>query len=239
MNFKNVANKVLVNKLRSQLIIALLFVSAGLFLSSHSFFESFNQDWIDQHVRNNGVAGIVIFFAIGVVVSGVGGPRQMVAFLGGYAFGFANGTIISTLSVTLSCFISFMLSRYFARSYVNQRFTHKVARVNHFVTHKPIAKTIVIRLLPVGNNLITNVVGGLTRVKARYFVLGSGIGYIPQMAIFALMGKGVVVQSAWKIALSVLLFLLSTIWSMYLYRQYRAQRKRDKNVPAESPAELT
>jgi uncharacterized membrane protein YdjX (TVP38/TMEM64 family) len=69
---------------------------------------------------------------------------------------------------------------------------------------------------------VTNLIAGVTAVKARYFVLGSVIGYIPQMAIFALMGKGVVVMSAWKIGLSILLFFISSALSVWLYRQYKA-----------------
>jgi uncharacterized membrane protein YdjX (TVP38/TMEM64 family) len=85
-----------------------------------------------------------------------------------------------------------------------------------------VVKTIVIRLLPIGNNLVTNLIVGVTAVKARYFIFGSLIGYIPQMAIFALMGKGVVVLSVWKIGLSIVLFIISSALSVRLYRQYKA-----------------
>jgi uncharacterized membrane protein len=59
------------------------------------------------------------------------------------------------------------------------------------------------------------------------FVIGSFIGYLPQMAIFALMGKGIVVLSAWKIILSVVLFVISAVLSLRLYKQYKAARLLD------------
>ena len=56
------------------------------------------------------------------------------------------------------------------------------------------------------------------------------IGYIPQMAIFALMGKGIVVQSYWKIALSVGLLGVSALLSIYLYKQFKAGALNNDNV---------
>lgn len=217
-----------VRVVKSKLLVVILFISMGLLVSTHSSFESFNENWIDQQVRNNGWQGILYFVGFGVVFSLVGGPRQLVAFLGGYAFGFVNGTLLSTLAITFSCLLSFSLARYLGREFFNRKFSKKVQSVNRFLAVNPVSKTIIIRLLPIGNNLITNMVGGLTQVKARSFVLGSSIGYIPQMAIFALMGKGIVVQSFWKISISVILFLVSSIWSVYLYRNYRRQRALER-----------
>ena len=90
--------------------------------------------------------------------------------------------------------------------------------------------TIVIRLMPFGNNLATNLIAGVSHVPARLFITGSMIGYIPQMAIFALMGKGIVVQSYWKIALSVGLLGVSALLSIYLYKQFKAGALNNDNV---------
>ena len=122
----------------------------------------------------------------------------------------------------MGCVLSLFFARIVIRPFVNRRFPHRIIKINDFLSVRPLVKTIVIRLLPIGNNLVTNLIAGVTAVKARYFVLGSVIGYIPQMAIFALMGKGVVVMSAWKIGLSILLFFISGALSVWLYRQYKA-----------------
>ena len=203
----------------------LLLLLCGLFgwgLSSHPIFESLNKQWIDLHVRNNGLQGVVYFMLIGALVTAIGCPRQLVAFLGGYAFGFVNGALLSTLGVGMGCVLSLFFARIVIRPFVNRRFPNRIIKFNDFLSVRPVVKTIVIRLLPLGNNLVTNLIAGVTAVKARYFVLGSVIGYLPQMAIFALMGKGVVVLSVWKIGLSIVLFFISSVLSVRLYREYRA-----------------
>ena len=194
----------------------------GWVISSNSMFESLNEQWIDLHIRSNGLQGVLYFMLIGALVTSIGCPRQLVAFLGGYAFGAVNGALLSTLGVGMGCVLSLYFARIVIRPFVNRRFPNRIIKINDFLSVRPVVKTIVIRLLPIGNNLVTNLIAGVTAVKARYFVLGSLIGYVPQMAIFALMGKGVVVMSVWKIGLSIVLFIISSALSVRLYREYRA-----------------
>ena len=160
----------------------------GMLLSSNSMFDALNERWIDLHIRNNGLQGVFYFILICTLVTSVGCPRQLVAFLGGYAFGAVNGAIFSILGITLSCLLTLYVARVAIRPFVNRHYPHRVVKVNQFLGVRPLVKTIIIRLLPIGNNLVTNLVAGVTAVKARYFILGSFIGYIPQMVIFALMG---------------------------------------------------
>lgn len=207
---------------RKGLLFLLLCGLFGWVISSNSMFESLNEQWIDLHIRSNGLQGVLYFMLIGALVTSIGCPRQLVAFLGGYAFGAVNGALLSTLGVGMGCVLSLYFARIVIRPFVNRRFPNRIIKINDFLSVRPVVKTIVIRLLPIGNNLVTNLIAGVTAVKARYFVLGSLIGYVPQMAIFALMGKGVVVMSVWKIGLSIVLFIISSALSVRLYREYRA-----------------
>ena len=187
-----------------------------------------NKNWVDVHIRNSGYNGMLVYVAIGACATALAAPRQLIAFLGGYAFGFGVGCVLSTVAVTFGCIISFTIARVLARPLVERRFAHKVRRVNLFLAQSPFTKTIIIRLLPVGNNLVTNLVAGVCQVKAVPFVSGSMLGYIPQMAIFALMGKGVVVLSVWKMLLSAVLFVISALLSVRLYKQYKASGITDE-----------
>lgn len=185
---------------------------------------AFNQDWVDANTRHNGFTGIAYFIGMAAALTAIGLPRQLTAFLAGYAFGFGEGLIYSIAGTTLSCAGVFWLSRLFARNALRKRYAGKVTKLDAFVAIKPFLMTIVIRLMPFGNNLATNLIAGVSHVPARIFVTGSMIGYIPQMAIFALMGKGILVQSYWKIALSVGMLGLSTLLGLYLYKLYKAER---------------
>ena len=81
--------------------------------------------------------------------------------------------------------------------------------------------TIIIRFLPVGSNFLTNLAAGATGIPLVPFLLGSAIGYVPQMAVFSLMGTGVDVGVGWQITLGIVLFGVLTVLGLWVYGRYR------------------
>ena len=96
-----------------------------------------------------------------------------------------------------------------------------MALVDAFVREKFFLKIITLRFLPFGTNLATNLAAGATDVSIRPFALASFIGFIPQMAIFALSGQGVSVGSTTQIVVAGILFLISLVIGGYIYQQRR------------------
>ena len=85
--------------------------------------------------------------------------------------------------------------------------------------------TLLIRLLPLGSNLVTNLVAGVSSVWATAFITGSMVGYVPQTVIFALLGSGISLEPELRITLSTVLFVLSGALGYYLYRRYKQDKK--------------
>ena len=81
--------------------------------------------------------------------------------------------------------------------------------------------TFIIRSLPVGNNLMTNILAGVSRIPALPFFAGSCLGYIAQNFIFALLGSGVRVEPFWRTAISAGLFVVASLLGLWLYRRYK------------------
>jgi uncharacterized membrane protein YdjX (TVP38/TMEM64 family) len=204
------------------MILLTICILGGAIVANNMVFQSFNENWIDAHIRNNGFTGMLLFLGLGATATALGSPRQLLAFFGGYAFGFINGALLSTLATGLGCVLSMYFARFAVRKQIKRRYPKKITAIDRFLAKSPFTKTIVIRLLPIGNNLVTNLVAGVSHVSGLSFVLGSLIGYLPQMAIFALMGKGVIVLSVWKVVLSIALFIISSLLSVRLYKQYKA-----------------
>jgi uncharacterized membrane protein YdjX (TVP38/TMEM64 family) len=100
-----------------------------------------------------------------------------------------------------------------------------------------VRKTIIIRLLPLGSNVITNLLAGTTSVKPSAFFIGSAIGYIPQMIIFALLGKGLFIGSGLKITVSIGLLLISSYMSVSLYKKYRRNGAKHADFPLQDLAQ--
>jgi uncharacterized membrane protein YdjX (TVP38/TMEM64 family) len=76
----------------------------------------------------------------------------------------------------------------------------------------------------VGSNVVTNLIAGVSRIPRPAFFLGSLVGYLPQTLIFALAGSGLTVGSRWQLGLSILLFVVSGLLGVRLYRKLRHGR---------------
>jgi uncharacterized membrane protein YdjX (TVP38/TMEM64 family) len=207
---------------------------AGFLLS-----KGMNEDWIDAHVRGQGLSGWLIFISVGGLCAAVGFPRQVISFLGGYAFGVVKGTTIAVLATGTGCLLTFFYARFFGRAFIQRKFPRKIKRIDDFLKDSPFAMTLLIRLLPVGNNMLTNAAAGVSGVHPAAFIFGSFVGYIPQTIVFALAGSGITLDPFWRISLSVILFIVSGLLGVYLYRRYRQGKTLGRDIETQLSGDAT
>jgi uncharacterized membrane protein YdjX (TVP38/TMEM64 family) len=183
-------------------------------------------DWVDAYVRDDGVRGEVVFILAAALATGVGVPRQSVAFLGGYAFGTVVGTGLALLAQLLGCALGFLWARAVGRGWaerrLNGRFGPRLRPLVETLRHNPFSSTLALRLLPVGNNLALNLLAGLSGIALWPFLAASALGYLPQTIIFALLGKGVRVDGTWQMVLAAALLAVSVGLGLWLLRRQRA-----------------
>jgi uncharacterized membrane protein YdjX (TVP38/TMEM64 family) len=206
------------------------FVALGYLVKATGLSGLFDEAWIDAEIRGRGLSGEALFLAVGAVLTALGFPRQAVCFLGGYAFGFDLGTVLSLAASVGGCVLAFLYARLLGRSFVQGRFPDRIRRIDDFLRANPFSMTLLVRLLPVGSNVVTNLAAGVSGVRALPFLAGSLIGYVPQTAIFALLGSGIHFDPMMRIAASVALFVVSGMVGVYLFRRYRKSGALDRDV---------
>jgi len=203
------------------LVFLATLAAIGWVLESGLAQEMLSESWIDARVRGQGASGELLFVAMGGVATALAVPRHIVSFLGGYAFGLGLGTALALAATELGCVLSFYYARAVGRPLAAKRLGARVRRIEDFLAANPFAMTLLIRLLPVGNNLATCLAAGVSRVPARPFLLGSLVGYLPQTFVFTLAGSGVEVGGAARFALAAAFFVASGAIGIGLYRRYR------------------
>ncbi len=212
------------------LVLIVTLVAVGVLIRKTGIIDGVDKNWIDQTVRGQGLAGIAIFMVVGAAFTGIGFPRQLIAALAGYAFGIVAGTFFATLATVIGCAGATLYARFMGRGFVQARFPDRAQMIDDFLRDNPFKMTLIIRLLPVGSNIATNLAAGVTSVPLLWFLLGSALGYIPQTLIFALVGKGVRIDSVWQISASVVLFIISGILGAHLFHKYRSNRVLDDEI---------
>ncbi|MFH1912724.1 MAG: VTT domain-containing protein [Pseudomonadota bacterium] len=185
-----------------------------------------NTQWFNDHVLGTGPMSVVIFVVVGAMFTAVGLPRQVIGFLGGFAFGIVGGTLLSTLGAGLGCALAAGYARWGGREFVARKLGERIRRVDGFLSHRPFRTALAIRFFPFGSNGLTNLAAGVSAIPLAPFILGSTIGYIPQNFIFALFGAGMNKDSTTGMALSIgmgVVLFVGSIWmGTAVYRSYRA-----------------
>ena len=215
------------------LVTIIALIAIGVLMHKTGIIDGVDEHWVNRTIRGHGLSGILIFIIAGAVFTGIGAPRQAIALMGGYAFGAAAGTVYAVIATVIGCIGAVLYARFMGRRFVQKKFPDRVQKIDDFLRDNPFKMTLIIRLLPVGSNLATNLVAGVTSVSLFWFLLGSALGYIPQTLIFALIGKGVRIDGPWQITASVILFIISGIMGAHLFHKYRRNRAFDDDIERE------
>lgn len=211
------------------LILMASLLAIGWAVEASGLFHRIDEHWVDEEIRGNGL-GWLIYVAIAGGAMAVGLPRQAACFGAGYAFGLGEGILLAEAASGLGCLLSFSYARLLGRDLVRHRFAERLIRLDEFLKGHPMSMAMLIRLLPVGNNLITNLLAGVSSVSLLPFLAGSLIGYLPQTVIFVLLGSGIHVQPLWRTGISVALFIASGVLGVVLYRRMRQGRSFDGSL---------
>ena len=183
--------------------------------------------WFNDHVLGAGPLSVLIYLAVGTAFTAAGLPRQLIAFLGGFAYGVVGGTVLSTLATGLGCAVCAGFARWGGRDFVARKLGGRLMHLDGFLRHRPFRTTLALRLFPLGSNGLTNLAAGISSIPLMPFILGSMAGYVPQNMIFALFGAGMNRESTMGVALSVsmgVVLFAGSIWiGLAVYRSYRRE----------------
>lgn len=186
-------------------------------------------EWFNDHVLGTGPLSVLIFLAVGGVFTAVGLPRQLIGFLGGFAFGALGGTLLATVGSGLGCAMAAGYARWGGREFVARRLGSRIRRLDGFLRHRPFRTALAIRFFPLGSNVLTNLAAGVSAIPLLPFITGSTVGYIPQSFIFALFGAGMQKESTTGIAVTVtmaVVLFVASIWiGTAVYRSYKNEAR--------------
>jgi uncharacterized membrane protein YdjX (TVP38/TMEM64 family) len=166
--------------------------------------------------------GRTAFVILSMLFTAIGGPRQAVAFFAAYFFGLAEGFLIALASTVLGSLLAVAAGASF-REEARRFIRGKLDIALQMWGRNAFMITLLIRLLPVGSNLVTNLAAGAMGIPLLGFLAGSAVGYTPQTLVFALMGSGVNLGSSMQILLSIVLFVLSVVIGVRIYARYRRE----------------
>lgn len=178
---------------------------------------------VSHYLHSHGMEGLITIILLGAMFTGLGGPRQLLAFVFGFALGGTNGALVSTLTAALGATGCYFTARWLLRTSLIGRFGKRMGQFDDLFREQTLFKVLMVRLLPVGSNLLVNLLAGCSGIRYIPFLVGSIIGYLPQMLIFALAGAGIGSADEYKLMLSLVLFIIASLIGALLYRSQRTK----------------
>ncbi|WP_286263462.1 TVP38/TMEM64 family protein [Thalassotalea atypica] len=165
--------------------------------------------------------GYLILFTALSIGTGIGLPRQIAALTAGYCFDYWIGFSLALSATTLGCFFSYQIAQMALHQRVHRRYPVHTAKVHSFLSTSTFIKALIIRILPLGSNFLTNLIAGATNIPRSPFIIGSCVGFIPQMLLFSLIGSGIEVAQHDQRSLAILLTGVSLILIITLYFRHK------------------
>lgn len=193
------------------------------------------ETWMDTHIRQQGVKGIVLYIGLVSVLTAVGVPRQILSFLGGYVFDVLLGTLWATVGTGIACLLTFSYARYMGQQALHRKWGHKLVPWNIFLRQAPFLLTMAVRIVPLGSNFMTNIAAGISNMPALPFLAGSVAGFTVQNGIFALMGSGLHFSTYEHAVLSAVLYLLSLSLGYGIFRYYKRSQRTVSQASVSQP----
>lgn len=216
-------------------LLALL--ALGWYVGKSELLGTWHPEALLPYLGHDPWQNALVFLAIFSTLCAIGLPRQIPAFLGGFHFGLWQGLLLSTLAVTLGAWFTLLVAKALGRRWFKQRVQKRQGRLRAFLSHNTFQATLAVRLFPIGHNLGVNILAGMAGLPVRAFLLGSFVGYLPQMLVFSLAGTGLQLDTNWQILLGVLLMLVSSSLGWALYRRSQA-KLATHSLPADTSEHL-
>ncbi len=192
-------------------------LAAGLLAAGLAVRGGWGRDALDAPAQ----AGPAAFVLAAAAACALGAPRQVVAYAAGLGYGVWAGCVLAMAAQVGGCAAAFLWARLIARDWAMRRTRGRLARLDQRLSRHPFSATLTLRLLPVGSNLMLNLLAGVSAVAAGPFLLASAVGYVPQTVVFALLGGGVRVGRAAQVMLAAALFVLAGLLGAWLLRRAR------------------
>lgn len=198
-----------------KIILSFLFVIVSiiiifvLFGSFESFSSSLLSAYSDDPVKYIGTSFIILATDVVMPV-----PSSILMYLNGYTLGVVSGSILSWISLMTSSVLAYAIGKYNPFKYLDNLENRSVTDLGPYLI-------IVSRGIPVLAEAIS-IMGGVTRMPIRKFILLHAIGYIPICVLYAYLGKYAINKNSFVLALGISIGITVLFWlAGYVLNYYK------------------
>ncbi|MCX7018029.1 MAG: TVP38/TMEM64 family protein [bacterium] len=179
----------------------------------------FNIEQTRKWLQDFGFYGGMVFVGLSALATGFGIPRLWVSAFAGALYGAFIGAILGHVGSMLGATINFFTARWLLRGPIKRRMPDRMKKWYERFNQNGFRWLLYMRLFPLSNATVTNLVGGVSGMKYRSFLGATILGYTPLTIVFAVFGSSAAKKSWWQFFIGALILVI-VIVSQMLYRKY-------------------
>ncbi|GAA3236140.1 hypothetical protein GCM10017691_34110 [Pseudonocardia petroleophila] len=139
-------------------------------------------------VADAGWAGPVLFAALYAGLSLTPVPATVLSIAAGVLFGWAVGVPVVMAGAFTGAAIGFLLARHLGRTALDGVGGERLARLDAFLRRRGLVAVLAVRMVPILPFAVINMACGLSALRTRDYLVGSGLGMLPAVTAFVGIG---------------------------------------------------
>lgn len=214
-------------KRATALLIFILLLAVILFKSPVMEYLASAQE-VAQKLTQFGWKGHLFFFFGTTILVLMGMPRLLFCGIGGMAFGWWLGLTYAVLATLLAYYLQFIFVRWGGKPFV-EKYLKKYPNAGKYVRDEGLSAVILARQVPLPG-IALNFAFGLSTVRKRDYLLGTLVGQIPEALPCALVGAGLLKNSAKSLilTLAVAVAAFALLWlGFHLLKRYLKNKTKN------------
>lgn len=139
-------------------------------------------------VAGAGWAGPVLFAALYAGLSLTPVPATVLTVAAGVLFGWTVGVPVAMAGAFTGAAVGFLLARHLGRSALDGVGGERLARLDDLLRRRGLLAVLAVRMVPVLPFAVINMVCGLSALRTRDYLVGTGVGMLPAVTAFVGIG---------------------------------------------------
>jgi uncharacterized membrane protein YdjX (TVP38/TMEM64 family) len=209
-------------------LVAVFFVGVALLLKSPYMREQlFDINNLRNELQGGGLRNSALFIGAAALINALGLPRIWICGVAGSLFGAVEGSIVGFIATLLGSSLNFLMGRSMLRGPIKRHMPRRLRHWYKAFNEHGFRAILYLRLFPLANATLTNLMGGASRLRFRDYLAATAIGYLPFTIAFATLGSSAVKQNGWQLAAGLVLFAAVAVG------QWAWTRRRKNSVKTE------
>lgn len=195
-----------------------------MIIITYFIFKIFTPEKIRTIIQSYGNNATIIYILLFSILPIFFFPVPILALAAGISFGLLEGVVYTIIGAMINSSIMFLMAKKFAKEKVIELFKTKISKkwydkMIKIEKNNGFLIIFLLRLLPIAPYNVINYISGLTEISFLRYSIATFLGIIPGTFVFLNVGDKAINIYSVEFLLSILGFLLLTIFSIILIKK--------------------